>query len=344
MKAERLAAAALLALTLAACTGEGTGPVQRVHVRPGASFAEVADSLEAKGIVRAVPLFRLYARIQGDARHIKPGTYGFKREAGWDNVLADLRAGRILNARLVIPEGWDTRKIGAAVAEITELPLDTVMAALLDTAQPARLGVPGPTLEGYLYPATYTFPVSPPLDTVITRLVARYKEAWTPARESAAAAIGLSQREVVTLASIIEWEAKKPEEMPLISAVYHNRLRIGYPLQADPTVQYALGEHQRRLLYAHIDSVADHPYNTYRRQGLPPGPIGSPSDRALDAALDPADTTFLYFVARADGSHVFTNSLEEHNRAKASIRRAANSASPPVPVPAGPVLPDSAAR
>ena len=318
--------AAALALVLAACTGEGSGPVQRVHVRPGASFSEVADSLEAKGIVRAGPLFRVYARIQGDSRHVKPGTYGFRSGAGWDDVLADLRAGRVLNSRLVIPEGWDTRKIGVVVAEITELSVDTVMAALLDTAAPAALGVPGPTLEGYLYPATYTFPVDPPLDTVIARLVARYKEAWTPARDSAAAAIGLNQREVVTLASIIEWEAKKPEEMPLISAVYHNRLRIGYPLQADPTVQYALGEHQRRLLYAHIDSVADHPYNTYKRQGLPPGPIGSPSDRAIDAALNPAAGEFLYFVARADGSHVFTNSLDEHNRAKASLRRAADAA------------------
>jgi UPF0755 protein len=109
--------------------------------------------------------------------------------------------------------------------------------------------------------------------------------------------------------------------MPVISAVYHNRLRIGMPLQADPTVQYALGGHRERLLYADIDRVADHPYNTYTQPGLPPGPIASPAERAIDAALAPADVDFLYFVARPDGSHVFSRTLAEHNRARVEIRR-----------------------
>src|SRR5690606_19634474 len=128
--------------------------------------------------------------------------------------------------------------------------------------------------------------------------------------------------------SIVEKEARIASEMPTIAAVYHNRLRIGYPLQADPTVQYALGGHRERLLYADIDSVADNPYNTYRNAGLPPGPIASPSARAIDATLNPADVDYLHLVARPDGSHVFTRSLEEHNRAKAAIRRE-RSAQPP---------------
>ncbi len=164
-------------------------------------------------------------------------------------------------------------------------------------------------------------PADAPLDTLLNRLVAQYRLVWTPERRARADSLGMSEREVITLASIIEKEAKLREEMPLISAVYHNRLRIGYPLQADPTVQYALGQHQSRLLYAHIDSVADNPYNTYRHPGLPPGPIGSPGIHAIDAALYPADVDYLYFVARPDGSHVFTRSLEEHNRARAAIRR-----------------------
>ena len=144
----------------------------------------------------------------------------------------------------------------------------------------------------------------------------------TPARKARADSMKLSEREVITLASIIEREAKKLEEMPTMAGVYLNRLRIGMALGADPTVQYALGKHRARLSYAAIDSVADNPYNTYRIRGLPPGPIASPSARGIDAAVNPLPTDFLYFVAKPDGSHQFTRSLAEHNRAKAAIARA----------------------
>ena len=297
------------------------GEPVRVRVPPGASFAEVTDSLAAKKIIQAPFLFRLYARVLGVDDEVKPGTYAFRPGTGWKSLLEDLRLGRILTYRLVIPEGWDLQRIAPRLASLTGMPAESVLAALADTAQAARFGVPGPTLEGYLYPATYTFPVDAPLDSVLASMVSVYKAMWTPDRRARADSLGLSEREVVTLASIIEKEAKVPEEMPLISAVYHNRLRIGYPLQADPTVQYALGAHRARLLNAHIDSVADHPYNTYRRQGLPPGPIASPSANALNAALYPADVDYLYFVARPDGRHIFTRSLAEHNRAKAAVRR-----------------------
>lgn len=131
----------------------------------------------------------------------------------------------------------------------------------------------------------------------------------------------MSEREVMTLASIVQAEARQNEEMPTIAGVFHNRLDIGLPLQADPTVQYALGERRARLLYSDIDSVADHPYNTYTRQGLPPGPIGAAGEGALEAALNPADVDYLYFVARPDGSHIFTRTLQEHNQARIRARR-----------------------
>ena len=139
----------------------------------------------------------------------------------------------------------------------------------------------------------------------------------------------MSEGELVTLASIIQAEARQVAEMPTISAVYHNRLRQGYLLQADPTVQYALGVRRERLLFAAIDSVADHPYNTYTQRGLPPGPIAAPGEAALSAALYPTDEPYLYFVARPDGSHVFTRSLEEHNRARVAARREWDQASQP---------------
>src|SRR5690606_10510710 len=314
--------ALVVALLASGCGGDDSGDIIRVRVPRGASFSAVTDSLAEKEIIRSPGLFRAYARITGADRNIKPGTYGFRKGTGWKRVLDDLHAGRVLQAKLVLPEGWDLRKIAPRLAALTGLPADSVLAVLADTASATRYGVPGPNLEGYLYPATYIFPVDGPLEPVIERLTAEYKRRWTPARRARADSLKLSEREVITLASIVEKEARVRDEMPLISAVFHNRLRIGYPLQADPTVQYALGEHQTRLLYAHIDSVADNPYNTYRHRGLPPGPIASPSELAIDPTLYPADVKYLYFVARPDGRHIFTRSLAEHNRARAEVRRA----------------------
>jgi UPF0755 protein len=315
----------VLVTAAGACGGSepGEGPIHRITVPPGAAFDHVADSLEAKGIMDANVFFRGWARLTGAADDVQAGTYEFREGAGWKKVLGDLTAGRVASDRLVVPEGWDIRRIAPGLAELTGRPPDSLLAYMLDSATAARFGVPGPTLEGYLYPATYVVPAGASADSVISRMVQEYRRRiWTPERQARADSAGMTQREVVTLASIVEKEAKVASEMPTIAAVYLNRLEIGYPLQADPTVQYALGDHQTRLLYAHIDSVADHPYNTYRRRGLPPGPIGSPSERAVAAVLDPAGVNYLYFVARDDGSHVFNRHLTEHNAAIAEIRAA----------------------
>jgi UPF0755 protein len=338
---------------LAGCGGEPSGPELRVEVPAGASFRQVADTLEARGIIRNAFVFRLYARVTGDAQRVQAGTYGFQQGTPWDEILEALRLGRVITQRLVIPEGWELRFIAPRIAAATGADADSLLRAMIDTTAGAAWGVPGPNLEGYLYPATYTVPAGAPPDTIIARMVAQYRAVWTPERRALAEARGMSEREVVTLASIVEREARHRDEMPRIAAVFHNRLRIGYRLDADPTVQYALGEHQSRLLYAHIDSVADHPYNTYRRRGLPPGPIGSPSAAAIDATLEPEETDFLYFVARHDGRHVFTRSLAEHNRARVQVRREAEAvrrerearersatqqeaAPPPAPAPGAP--------
>ncbi|MBW3554389.1 MAG: endolytic transglycosylase MltG [Gemmatimonadetes bacterium] len=309
-------------IATAACGNDtGDGPVRRVTVRPGASFSEIADSLDSKGILDANPLFRGWARVTGAAGDVKAGTYEFREGAGWRKVLDDLTAGRVASDRLVVPEGWDIGRIAPALARLAGWSTDSLAAYMLDSATAARFQVPGPTLEGYLYPATYVVPAGASVDSVLSRMVREYRRRiWTPERRALADSAGMSEREVVTLASIVEKEAKVADEMPAMAAVYLNRMEIGMPLQADPTIQYALGEHQSRLLFSHIDSVADHPYNTYRRRGLPPGPIGSPSVGAVDAVLDPADVNYLYFVARDDGSHVFNRHLVDHNAAIAEIR------------------------
>ena len=251
---------------------------------------------------------------------VRPGTYGFRQGQSWNSILDDFRLGRVMTAKLVVPEGFSLDKIARRIADVSNRDSAQVLEVLTDDSVVKKYGIPGPTLEGYLYPATYDFPIGVRLDTVIKRMVSTYKRYWTPARQARADSMKLSEREVITLASIVEKEAKRAEEMPTISSVYHNRLRINYPLQADPTVQYALGSHRERLLYRDIRAARDNPYNTYVIRGLPPGPIGSPSARAIDATLYPADTKYLYFVARPDGSHIFTTSLNDHNRAKAQVR------------------------
>jgi UPF0755 protein len=339
----RTAALLLVGLLLAGCGRDGDAEPVRVNVPSGASFSQVADTLSQRGIIRAAPIFTVYARIRGATASVQPGTYAFRPGTAWSEILDDLRAGRVLTARLVIPEAWDLRGIAPRIAAATGTDADSVLYMLTDTAVARRFGVPGPTLEGYLYPATYTFPVQAPLDSIVNRMVATYRRVWTPERQARADSMGLSEREVVTLASIIEKEARRREEMPTISGVYHNRLRRNWRLEADPTVQYALGEHQARLLYAHIDETADNPYNTYRIFGLPPGPIGSPSAAGIDAALQPAAVEYMFFVARPDGSHIFTRTLDEHNRARVAVRRmrdqagtATDRAGPPPPPPAPP--------
>lgn len=301
--------------------GHPSGQPFHVVVPRGTSLAAITDSLASRDVVRWPRGFRWYARLLGAADQIKAGTYEVRRSEGWARMLRRLVEGDVVTVPITIPEGATARQIAARLATVTEASPDSIEKVLYDTASAARFGVPGPNLEGYLYPETYRFALGLPLDEVIEELVRAYRYVWTFGREARARALDLSEREVVTLASIIEAEALRSEEMPLIAAVYHNRLRRGMRLQADPTVQYALEQHKSRLLYKHIEQTRDHPYNTYEIRGLPPGPIGSPSEAAIDAALNPADVPYLYFVARRDGTHVFTSTHRDHINAKNRIVR-----------------------
>lgn len=291
------------------------------HIPAGATFDDVVDTLVARRVVARPLLFRIRARVGGQDRLVKAGTYRIPASAPSSQVLQTLTEGRVVSHAVTIPEGLTIRSMAGRIAQAAGADSAEVALGLAAADLHLRWAVPGPGLEGYLFPDTYRFAEGVGVDAVVEAMVARYHRYWTPERRDDLLTAGLTEQEAVTLASIIQAEARKVDEMPTISSVYHNRLRIGMPLQADPTVLYALGGYRPRLLYAAMDSVADHPYNTYTQGGLPPGPIGAPGAAALDAALAPADTRYLYFVARPDGSHVFTRSLQEHGAARARIRR-----------------------
>ena len=289
-----------------------SGPPVRVVVPEGSTFRAAADSLAHAGVIGRPRLFRAFARFSGGDRSLKPGTYLFRRGTPWRDVLAALTGGEGLVRSVTIPEGYSLAQIAAALSRALEVPADSVLAAARDSAMIRRLEVPMPTLEGYLFPDTYAFPEGTSAARAVAEMVRRFEREWQPEWNERLAALSLSRHELVTLASIVEREARIAAERPVIAAVYLNRLRIGMPLQADPTVQYARGEHTARITYQDLE--IDSPYNTYRYPGLPPGPIASPGGASLRASLNPADVDFLYFAAFPDGRHEFRRTFEEHAR------------------------------
>jgi UPF0755 protein len=323
--------AALAGLLLAGCSAGPRGREVDVRIERGAGALRIGRELQAAGLIEHPRLFALYADVRGAEDRLKAGHYRFRIGEGWSSLLSAMEEGRVVTLPITIPEGFTVDEIAPRVAYVSEVPADSVRDLAEDTAVARAMGVPGPTLEGYLFPDTYRFAEGVEPEEALSAMVDRYRQFWDAEKRARMKAIGLDERQVVTLASIVEKEARRPEERPIIAGVYLNRLRRGMRLQADPTVQYALGTTKARLLYRDIDSVADDPYNTYTHAGLPPGPIASPGAASLRAVLWPADVPYLYFVARPDGSHVFSITERQHVRAKNRIRRererAADSAS-----------------
>jgi UPF0755 protein len=300
-------------------------PEVEVVIQGGATAIQIGRELRAAGLVQYPRIFALTARVIGSESSLKAGRYRFALDASYFEMLEALERGTVETVTLTIPEGFTLRQISDRVAAFTGLDPDSVRDLLDDSLFVASLNVPGPTLEGYLFPDTYRFAEDLPVQTVLREMVSQYHAFWTPERRARLGSIELTERELVTLASIVEKEARVGTERPIIAGVYWNRLQRDMLLQADPTVQYALGgEPRERLLYSDIDAVADNPYNTYTQLGLPPGPIASPGEASLDASLSPAEVPYLFFVARPDGSHEFTRTNREHINAKNRIRAETN--------------------
>lgn len=297
---------------------EGT---RGVKIPRSATFAQVVDSLQAAGILRHRALFVWMARLTGWHRQIKAGYYTF--EAGVSNyhLLSVLRRGLQTPLRVTIPPGSRPEVVAAVVCKTLACSPDSLLAALHDPGLAAELGTDTLHLFGRLLPDTYFFYWLTDPRTVIRRIHRHFLDFFTPERRARADSLGLTIDEVLTLAAIVEWEAG-PEERRRIAGVYLNRLRRGMPLQADPTVQYAILQREgkkRRLLFA--DYQIDHPYNTYRFRGLPPGPITNPSPDAINAVLYAEQHDYLYFVADGKGGHVFSRTFREHVQAANRYRR-----------------------
>lgn len=289
-------------------------------VHPGQSVGEVADSLTRWGWIPSAWPFRLASRLEGWDRRLVPGWYAVRPGETVSGLLRRLRQGEIEEVQVTIPEGWRRERILAVLADSVWISLDSLRAAAVDSAFLASQEVPGPGLEGYLFPETYRIPRGQDPRRLLEQLLAPGRDLWRDTLQVVAESLGFDRNEVWTLASVVEAEAADSSERARISAVFWNRLRRGMRLESDPTVHYALQRPPGRLLYRDLE--VDSPYNTYRYAGLPPGPIGSPGRASLWAALHPLPgCEDLYFVARGDGSHVFSRTLAEHNRAKARIRR-----------------------
>ena len=290
----------------------------RVIIPRGASFAQAADSLARTGLVGSPRMFRLYGRVTGGDRNIKPGTYLLKHGTPWKDIVSALNGGHGLVNTITIPEGYTLSQITPLLARTLRVPMDSVQAAVRDTALLARLDIPNPTLEGYVFPDTYAFPLGTTARQAVREMVYSFERRWKPEWDSSLVDLKINRNDLVTMASIVEREARLPEERPVIAAVYYNRLRKGMLLQADPTIQYALGHHVGRVLYKDLEIAS--PYNTYIHKGLPPGPVASPGVASLAAAANPANVPYLYFVASKDGHHEFRMTLEEHTSAIREVR------------------------
>ena len=314
--------AAAMLVVLAGCGPAADAPAERITIPPGATVRVVADSLAAHDVISSRRWFRIVAKVGGYEKRLRAGTYEIRRGSGARAALRAIAGGKAVLTRFTVPEGFTLLDIADLAERELRIPRAEVLAATRDTALLREFEVPAATFEGFLRPETYLVAPGIEAETLIRALATTFRESWDTAWTTAAGAQGLSRLEVVTLASIVEGEAAVDSDRPLVAAVYRNRLRLGMPLQADPTVQYALqlatGKRKPRLFER--DYQFESPYNTYLHPGLPPGPVGAPSSKSVQAALFPAPVPFLYFVAGANKTHVFSRTYAEHLRAIRRIR------------------------
>jgi UPF0755 protein len=284
-----------------------------IEIPPGVSFSDVMDILKETGLIRHKEAFYLLALLEGAPEHIKTGEYDLYSSMSPREILEKLVEGKVKGYRVPIPEGFTIRQIAARLAANELADEDRFIERAFENEFVSSLGIKGESAEGYLFPDTYVLSRSMGEKKIIKFMVDQLKRKITPEMLKRANDLGMTLRKVITLASIIEKEGGSKEEKPLISAVFHNRLRRGMKLQSDPTVIYDIEDFDGNITKDHL--IRKTPYNTYRIKGLPPGPICSPGIDAILAALYPASVDYLYFVSKNNGAHHFSSNLTDHNRA-----------------------------
>jgi UPF0755 protein len=286
-----------------------------VDVPPGAGPAAIGQRLVDAGVVQDTMTFRGALWMSGRARDLKAGEYRFTEPMTPIDVISKIARGDVYRRAITFREGLTISEMAKVFEASGFGSAQDFVKAAADPSSIKDVDPAAPDLEGYLFPETYSLPRNTPASVLVTQMVTLFEKSFTPEMRDAVKARGLTIREAVTVASLVEKETAVDGERPLVAAVYLNRHRIGMPMQADPTVIYALARAGRYDGNIRRDDLQfDSPYNTYRYPGLPPGPIAAPGAAALAAVAKPADVDYLYFVSRNDGSHVFARTLEEHNR------------------------------
>lgn len=289
-----------------------------VNIPKGATFGRAADILSEMRLIRDKKLFVLFGRLTGSDRKIRAGYYAIWSSMSPLEIIRALRKGRIIEYEVRIIEGDSIYEIAKKFSESHIASEEDVMRLAFDREFLASNKIVAPSIEGFVFPDTYIIPKGVPPDEALSGMISRMSEKFTPQMAERAQQLGMTKIEVLTLASIIEKEAASEAERPLVSAVYHNRLRKNMPLQADPTSIYGYKSSQEKITKA--DLLRKTPYNTYIIKGLPPGPIASPGVRSITAALYPAGVRYIYFVSNNDGTHTFSETLDQHNRAVKNYR------------------------
>lgn len=288
-------------------------------VRRGAHLQEISNMLWEKGIIDNEHFFQLLTKMKSRQTKMRAGFYNISGIKTYNQLINLLCKGQNLSTKITIPEGSTIREI-ASIA-MSEIFIDSARFVQLcnDSAFISELGFTVHSLEGYLFPDTYFFYKNDTEEIIIKKLVNNFKNKWAQAKEIIPMNYGKSQHEILTLASLIEGECIIDAERPTVSSLYQNRIKRRMKLEADPTIQYIIEDAPRRLLYKDLE--IDSPYNTYKYPGLPPGPVNNPGLKSILAAIEPAQTNYLYMVAQGDGSHYFTRSYTAFLNAKRRFQK-----------------------
>jgi len=296
------------------------GGEKTFFVSKGQSFPSIVDSLEARGIIRDRALFVLVARLTGGAHRIQVGKYLFESGISNSDLYLALRSGRGNSLiQVTVPEGYRSRTQARLFARTVGIDTARFTALVHDQGFISSLGIQDTSLEGYLLPDTYGVYWQQDEAEIIRRMVDQLQRFYVDSLRTRQEEIGWTMKQVLTFASIVEGEAVLDEERAIIAGVYHNRLRRGIRLEADPTIQFIIRDGPRRLLFA--DLKLDNPYNTYRYAGLPPGPVNNPGRASILATLYPVRHNYIFFVANGRGGHWFSSTYQEHVRHVRSYRR-----------------------